>query len=245
MGTYQYGGGIVERLEHIGERIRLFRKHQNLTLEELAYLVHKSPSTLSKYERGSVNIDILTLADIADALGVGMSQLTDFRTVRHPRPARNDANLFRRHDKFFVYYLHPPMNTVLRGILEVTRSSVDDIEDSVMLYLWPEKEFGIKDPLFIFTGTMICDEYYAYMSMQNASGMRDMLYLMIKTPQWMLNGAKGILLSVSSAYGVPASSTVLLSADELEIDEMLLEQLRADKDEVIEFARQTNLFAPL
>ena len=70
---------IMEILEHVGERIRLFRKHQNLTLEELAYIIHKSPSTLCKYERGSVNIDILTLSEIANALDVDISHLT--RTV--------------------------------------------------------------------------------------------------------------------------------------------------------------------
>ena len=46
----------MNKLEHIGARIRLFRKHQNLTLEELAYMVHKSPSTICKYENGSVNL---------------------------------------------------------------------------------------------------------------------------------------------------------------------------------------------
>lgn len=58
----------MSKLEHIGARIRLFRKHRNLTLEELAYLVHKSPSTICKYESGSVNIDILALSEIAEAL---------------------------------------------------------------------------------------------------------------------------------------------------------------------------------
>ncbi len=235
----------MDRLEHIGGRIRLFRKHLNLTLEELAYLVHKSPSTLSKYERGSVNIDVLTLSEIADALGVGISQLTDFSTRRLKPSNKNDSNLFKRHDRFFVYYLYSPMKQVLQGFLEVTGSNIDQNESSVVLYLGSEKGFDITEPMFIFTGTMVCDELYAYISMQNSSGMRDMLYIMVKTPQWMFNTAKGIVLSVSSTHGCPAASSMLFSAEERAPGKELTDILRADREEVMEFMRQTNLFAPL
>ena len=85
----------MDKLEHIGARIRLFRKHQNLTLEELAYIVHKSPSTLCKYERGSVNVDILTLSEIADALGVDVSQLIDFRSEKSSSSNKSSTNFFR------------------------------------------------------------------------------------------------------------------------------------------------------
>lgn len=71
----------MNKLEHIGARIRLFRKHQNLTLEELAYMVHKSPSTICKYENGSVNIDILTMSEIAEALEIEITDPMYRRTV--------------------------------------------------------------------------------------------------------------------------------------------------------------------
>lgn len=235
----------MDRLEHIGGRIRLFRKHLNLTLEELAYLVHKSPSTLSKYEKGTVNIDVLTLSEIADALGIGISQLTDYGIRRRMPPDRQDSNLFKRHDRFYVYYLYSPMKQVLQGFLEITGSSVDRAEDNVVLYLGSEEGFDIREPLFIYTGTMICDETYAYISMQNSSGMKDMLYIMIKTPQWMRSTAKGIVLSVSSTHGCPAASSMLFAAEEMTLNDELTEILRADRDEIIEFVRQTNLFAPL
>lgn len=234
----------MDRLEHIGGRIRLFRKHLNLTLEELAYLVHKSPSTLSKYERGSVNIDILTLSEIADALGIGISQLTDFSTGKRFPSDGSNSNLFKRHNRFYVYYLYLPMKKVLQGFLEVT-GKINQVEDNVVLYLGSEKGFDIKEPLFIFTGTMLCDESFAYINMQNSAGMKDMLYIMIKTPQWMRNATKGIVLSVSSMHGCPAASSMLFSAEEMELNDELTDLLRADRDEIFDFVRQTNLFAPL
>ena len=38
----------------IGKKIRTFRKSRNMTLEELARIVCKNKSTLSKYETGEI-----------------------------------------------------------------------------------------------------------------------------------------------------------------------------------------------
>ena len=61
--------------KQIGDNIRIFRKKRNLTLNELSGLVHKSKSTLSKYEKGEISIDIETLYEIADALQIHVEQL--------------------------------------------------------------------------------------------------------------------------------------------------------------------------
>ena len=55
---------------HVGQRIRLYRKTKNLTIETFAGMIHKSKATVSKYENGDISIDIETLFTIAQALGV-------------------------------------------------------------------------------------------------------------------------------------------------------------------------------
>ena len=49
----------------IGKKIRNFRKNQKMTIEELAKLINKSKATVSKYEKGEIIIDIVTLYEIA------------------------------------------------------------------------------------------------------------------------------------------------------------------------------------
>lgn len=61
--------------QEIGKKIRIFRKMRNLTLDELALKIYKSKSTISKYEKGEIAIDIETLYDIADALMINVEQL--------------------------------------------------------------------------------------------------------------------------------------------------------------------------
>ena len=54
----------------IGHRIRNFRKSRHMTLDELAEIVCKNKSTLSKYENGEIVLDIETIYEIARALGI-------------------------------------------------------------------------------------------------------------------------------------------------------------------------------
>ena len=47
----------------IGHNIRVYRKKKGLTLDALSEIVCKSKSTLSKYEKGEIAVDIETLYD--------------------------------------------------------------------------------------------------------------------------------------------------------------------------------------
>ena len=64
--------------EHIGGRIRMYRKARELTLQQLADLIHKSRASVSKYENGEITLDVETLSEIADVLMVSPGQLMDF-----------------------------------------------------------------------------------------------------------------------------------------------------------------------
>lgn len=41
--------------ERVGQNIRKYRMAYNMTLKELAVLLHKSVSTVSKYEKGDIS----------------------------------------------------------------------------------------------------------------------------------------------------------------------------------------------
>lgn len=59
----------------VGDNIRKFRQARGMTMEDLAARIYKGKSTISKYEKGSIAIDIATLEEIAIALEVHPSQL--------------------------------------------------------------------------------------------------------------------------------------------------------------------------
>ena len=69
--------------QYAGAQIRYYRKLRGYTLSELANRINKSVSTLSKYEGGTISVDLLTLSEIAVSLEVTIEQL--------PPPAHQNA----------------------------------------------------------------------------------------------------------------------------------------------------------
>ena len=70
----------------IGKRIKLYRKQQKMTLEDLAACINRSKATVSKYECGAIVLDVETLYEIAGALQVPLSCLMEIpeeRCCRH------------------------------------------------------------------------------------------------------------------------------------------------------------------
>ena len=59
-------GGLMSKVsEHIGGRIRMYRKAREMTLQQLADSIHKSRASVSKYENGEITLDVETLFEIA------------------------------------------------------------------------------------------------------------------------------------------------------------------------------------
>lgn len=78
----------------IGKRVHDFRKRRNMTLQEMSGLIHKSKSTISKYESGEISIDIETLYEIADTLHIHVEQLLYRRPERAIMKRREDGPVF-------------------------------------------------------------------------------------------------------------------------------------------------------
>ena len=90
---------------HVGQRIRLYRKTKNLTIETFAGMIHKSKATVSKYENGDISIDIETLFTIAQALGVPVNQLIDYEEIGEEKGEKGEIikhNLSK--SKYYMYF---------------------------------------------------------------------------------------------------------------------------------------------
>ena len=61
--------------KRVGTNIKKYRLAYKMTLEELAKQIHKSKSTISKYEKGLISLDMATLEEISQVLKVAPSQL--------------------------------------------------------------------------------------------------------------------------------------------------------------------------
>lgn len=71
---FNYRGDNMNNKE-IGEKIKYYRKQNNITQKELAKMIGKTESSIRKYEKGLVDIPIKTIEDIAVSLKISVSDL--------------------------------------------------------------------------------------------------------------------------------------------------------------------------
>lgn len=67
-----------EYLKRIGENITKFRKQKGLTIKEFGYRCDIEKSNLIPIEKGRINVTVLTLLKIAEALEVDVKKFFEF-----------------------------------------------------------------------------------------------------------------------------------------------------------------------
>ena len=77
---------VTEFVPHIGKKLRLARRGQQLSLRELAQMAEVSPSLLSKIENGKANPSVRTLHSLAEALSVPVQHLFPEKTTTSTKP---------------------------------------------------------------------------------------------------------------------------------------------------------------
>ena len=115
--------------QHVGRRIRMYRKSRRLTLQQLADRIHKSKSSVSKYETGEITLDIETLAEISEVLQVSIHQLTDYQPLSdtsaiHPASCRGISPFFRARRMYFYFY-DGKSECLKDGIIDIRESETE------------------------------------------------------------------------------------------------------------------------
>ena len=76
----------------LGNAIKNCRTNRRLTQIELANLIHKSNTTLAKYEKGEISIDVATLVEIAKVLHVPLEYFIEAIKEKSEKPAPPQAD---------------------------------------------------------------------------------------------------------------------------------------------------------
>lgn len=86
---YARGMDCDETLKLLGERIRSVRKTKRITQEGLAELADLNLSYMSEIERGLANVSLCVVNQVANALGIGVTEL-----LETPAGQRKDIDFF-------------------------------------------------------------------------------------------------------------------------------------------------------
>lgn len=107
----------MEITTHVGQRIKLYRNAAGLSLDKLAKKIYRSKSTVSKYERGLISIDISTLFEIAKVLQINIEQLIDFTDDTVDKNYKVNAKTTKQQ---YMYEYKSNTSTVIRSIMRLT-----------------------------------------------------------------------------------------------------------------------------
>ena len=162
--------------EHVGKRINLYRKKQNLTLQQVAYLMGKTPSTISKYEKGAISIDIGSLYQLAEILNVNAEQLLDYQPeTRHKTSNLALKGFFSLRRTYHLYQYFAPMRRIIRSVLEISSEGSENSAKVTLYYDVPNPgEYTLAN--FIYRGQISTYDSFATIHVKNDFALHDDVY---------------------------------------------------------------------
>ena len=222
----------------IGGQIRGFRKKRHMTLEELSGLICKSKSTLSKYEKGEIPLDVETLYEIADALEVHVEQLLYCRPDRAvlSRHASSPA-FFAGVSQFYSYLFDGRNGQLIRCVFDIL-SETEEGSYKIMMYMnyksfahyrnCENTYWGYIEHFDSITNILLTNQDSP---MEKASAQILASFLDSDTKWGLFNG-------FSSRPMMPIAIKMLFSRTRLPEDAALIKRLKVSKEDI----RQLKLY---
>lgn len=217
--------------DEIGSRIRIYRKKQHMTLDDLADRIYKSKATVSKYEKGEISIDIVTLYEIASALDVNIGQLLCPQPFCRDDFSSNKIPLFfSGTSRFYGYFYDGRNQSILRMLFETIP---DDSEThKVMMYMNFKDYDNYPDCENTYYGTI--EHYDAISNIQLVNMHLPMEKASVQILASSLNFSHkwGLWQGFSSRPMMPVATKMLLSRERLAEDDDLIDLLKISREDI-------------
>lgn len=215
----------------VGQRIKKYRKSRGYTIEQFSAMINKSKATLSKYENGTITIDIETLYDISQALDIDLKCFIDYQPpVFHTDPVL-PKNFYFNQPRAYMYYYDGRVRQLVRSLLCFSPSSSGDSIE-VMLYTGVEN-FNEPDRCqHLFTGEMKPYDTITHMVLNNQINDAEKMYICMLNPMQNRAPAIGLVSGIGSTpFFAPIALKALISKEQLDENDRLMNTIKLDKDD--------------
>lgn len=212
---------MSDYLMELGNILRNVRKIRGLTIQQLADKIHKSKSTLSKYERGEIAIDILTINEIAQALNMSVDELLPkygSQTSQYSLAAiENVPSFFKNNSTFYSYYYDGRNKSVVCSKILIKKNYEDD-SIKVSMYM------NIKDLNYpqacenTYYGQMIHHDIITRIDLVNRDTSIEKASIVILSPFVESDIRWGLWTGISIRPVMPASIKMLFTKEPQKID---------------------------
>lgn len=217
----------------LGKNIRTYRRASRMTLEQLAEQINKSKATVGKYEQGAIAMDVDTLCEIADALGLRPAQLlTALQEPKSPPvrlPISEEA--YRKH----LYLYDGRRNSIVRSLLVGS-------EDEALTLFYDLPSFDAPQKCrALYYGRRQRHDFVTNYLMENQSNGVEHVFICIMRSLDRPGRGTGLLSGISSRMLLPASAKCILSDTALNENKELIDSLLLTKEDM-RLTRRYNMF---
>lgn len=216
----------------IGAKIKYFRKNKNFSLQEMADLLCKSKSTVSKYENGQISIDIETLYDIAKVLGVHVEQLLysepmeTTAKVLHTVPA-----FFRALSQFYIYFYDGRIHEISRCVVDII-SQAGGNHYKVMMYMNIESYEHYQNCENTYFGFLHHYDSLSKLTLTNRDNPMEQVTITVLASFLDAPSKMGLFTGISSRPMMPVATKVMVSKKKQKEDTTLIEHLKISKEDI-------------
>lgn len=221
---------MKELSQHIGSRIRMYRRVQGMSLQELAARIHKSRASVSKYENGEVVLDVETLYEISRVLHVELCQLTDLMSpqekppVAEPLPLSGRKSPFYEAKRLYFYFYDGRYRRLKDGIIDIFPSRTTPGSTEASFSISSITGSG-RSSESLYSGSVTYSDMLIRFSFVNQLNPLEEDLLYIFNPLELRDYSEGLLCGISSADFMPCAFKCLVTLSPQEADRVLRQQL--------------------
>ena len=217
---------------HVGERIKFYRRIKHMSLEQLAEKIHKSKSTLSKYENGHIAIDVDSLYDISNALRIDINQFLDYKIATQSSPAATHVNPFGGRDSVYIYYYDGRFKRLVKVWLVFKNNSAENNIIPVQCYMDCPSFKEYNKCKYFYSGVMTYFDIVSYVTLNNQSNTMEQIGLCILNPFHNNQDTWGFMFGISYNPITPFGLKFLLSPTQIADSELDMDKLILSKGEL-------------
>lgn len=226
--------------EHVGLRIRKCRKRKGYTIDEFSKMINKSKATLSKYENGSISIDLDTLYEISEALEMELAHLIDYKSPDFSKPASISGSYFSQ-SQLYMYYYDGRKKKMVRSVISLSENQSRDHSADIVLYNGVSDFSSREQCDNIYNGTLDSFDATTHATLINQINRSERIHLLLMNPIHLGMPAVGIMTGIGNPpFFAPLSIKVVVSRYVLEEDEAFESIINISKEEVKKY-RQYNM----
>lgn len=197
----------------VGNNIRKYRLARGYGLGELADQIHKSKSTLCKYEKGVISLDVDTIEELASIFDIPPAQLLAVPEKKETAVEKGEF-LCRR----YMYTYDGQGKRVIKSVIEQFHSS-DSQCNSVQLYYDIEHINDIGKCTALYSGSSKKYEVWENYTLQNQNHPIDKIWICTMEGLSKDNILTGIAAGLSSVSMHPCAKKILITSDIMKDDD--------------------------